>query len=146
MRGEVPDFEYRLPIGKAEVKLAGDDVSVITYGLMLHHCLEAATELKQEGIDVEVLDLRTLRPLDEGAILDSVQKTGKAIIVHEDNKVGGVGGEVAAIISEHAFDYLDAPIARLGAPDAPMPYNDELERQAIPSQEKIIETIRKLLR
>ena len=115
VRGEVPDGEYSLPIGKAEVKLEGDDMSVITYGLMLHHCLEAARALAQEGVSVEVVDLRTLRPLDQETVLDSVKKTGKALIVHEDNKAGGIGGEVAAIISEHAFAHLDGPVVRVAA-------------------------------
>ena len=145
VRGEVPETEYRLPIGKAEVKLAGNDVSVITYGLMLHHCLEAANELEQEGIQVEVLDLRTLRPLDEEAIIDSVKKTGKAIVVHEDNKVGGIGGEVAAILLEQAFDYLDAPVIRLGGPEVPaMPFSPPLEAMYLPDSGRIADAIYKL--
>ena len=116
VRGEVPEEEYTLPIGTADVKLEGDDISVITYGLMLHLCLEAARDLEDEGVSVEVLDLRTLRPLDSDAILETARKTGKVLIVHEDTKAVGIGGEVAAIVAEDAFEYLDAPInARRGA-------------------------------
>ena len=110
VRGEVPDAEYTLPIGKADVKLEGEDLTVITYGLVLHHCIEAARDLASEGIHAEVVDLRSLRPLDSATILESVKKTGKALVVHEDTRLGGIGGEVSAIIAEEAFDYLDAPI------------------------------------
>ena len=116
VRGEVPDEEYMLPIGAADVKLEGSDLSVITYGLMVHHCLEAARTLADEGISVEVVDLRTLRPLDAQAILQSVAKTGKALVVHEDSKAGGIGAEVAAIISEEAFSDLDGPREAAGGP------------------------------
>ena len=111
VRGEVPDAEYTLPIGKADVKLEGEDLTVITYGLVLHHCIEAARDLAAEGIHPEVVDLRSLRPLDSATVLESVRKTGKALVVHEDTRLGGIGGEVAAIIAEEAFDYLDAPIS-----------------------------------
>ena len=121
VRGEVPEGDYSLPIGEAEVKLEGEDLSVITYGLMLHHCIEAARALADEGVGVEVLDLRTLRPLDEQSIVATAEKTGKVLIVHEDTKAGGIGGEVAAIVAEQAFDYLDAPIARLAGPEVPRP-------------------------
>jgi 2-oxoisovalerate dehydrogenase E1 component beta subunit len=147
VRGDVPDEEYVLPIGKADVKLEGTDLSVITYGLMLHHCIEAARELEGEGISVEVVDLRTLRPLDKDTVLDSVRKTGKALIVHEDNKFGGIGGEVAAIISEEAFDYLDGPVTRLAGPEVPaMPYSPPLEALYMLDTGKIAEAMRKLAR
>src|SRR5215216_4528019 len=103
-------------------------MTVISYGLMLHYSLAAAAELAQAGIDAEVLDLRTLRPLDTAAILASVRKTGKAMIVHEDNLTGGLGGEIAALIGQHAFEHLDGPIVRVGGPDVPaMPYSRPLE-------------------
>ena len=145
VRGEVPDEEYTLPIGKADIKRAGDDISVITYGLMVHHCLEAAQELAGEGVGVEVIDLRTLRPLDTAAALQSVMKTGKALVVHEDNKVGGIGGEVAATIAEDAFEYLDAPVRRLAGPEVPaMPYSPPLEALYMLDSAKIAAAIRSL--
>ena len=145
VRGEVPDEEYTLPIGKADIKRAGDDISVITYGLMVHHCLEAAQELADEGVSVEVIDLRTLRPLDTDAALQSVMKTGKALVVHEDNKVGGIGGEVAAVIAEDAFEYLDAPVRRLAGPEVPaMPYSPPLEALYMLDSAKIAAAIRSL--
>ncbi len=145
VRGEVPDEEYTLPIGKADIKRAGDDISVITYGLMVHHCLEAAQELAGEGVGVEVIDLRTLRPLDTAAALQSVMKTGKALVVHEDNKVGGIGGEVAAVIAEDAFEYLDAPVRRLAGPEVPaMPYSPPLEALYMLDSAKIAAAIRSL--
>ena len=145
VRGEVPDEEYTLPIGKADIKRAGDDVSVITYGLMVHHCLEAAQDLAGEGVSVEVVDLRTLRPLDTDAALQSVMKTGKALVVHEDNKIGGIGGEVAATIAEDAFEYLDAPVRRLAGPEVPaMPYSPPLEALYMLDSAKIAAAIRSL--
>ena len=147
VRGEVPEAEYTLPIGKAEVKLEGEDISVITYGLMLHYCLEAARGLAEEGVSAEVVDLRTLRPLDEETVLSSVMKTGKALIVHEDTKAGGIGGEVAAIISEQAFDYLDGPVIRLAGPEVPaMPFSPPLEAKFLPDSNSIAEAIRQLAR
>ena len=147
VRGEVPDIDYTLPIGKADVKLKGDDLSVITYGLMVHHCLEAAREVKPEGIDVEVLDLRTLRPLDEEAIISTVKKTGKALIIHEDTKAGGIGGEVAAIVSEKAFEYLDGPVMRLAGPEVPaMPFSPPLEAMFMIDEQDIVRSIRSLAR
>ena len=145
VRGEVPDAEYTLPIGQAEVKFEGSDVSVITYGLMVHHCIEAARELATEGISAEVVDLRTVRPLDRDAILESVRKTGRALVVHEDTRSGGVGGEVAAIISEEAFEHLDAPVTRLTGPDVPpMPFSPPLEAVFMLGAEKIADAIRRL--
>ena len=147
VRGEVPDAEYTIPIGKADVKLEGEDISVITYGLMLHHCIEAAKMLAQEDISVEVVDLRTLRPLDSETVLQSVRKTGKALVVHEDTKAGGIGGEVAAIISEEAFDYLDGPVRRLAGPEVPaMPFSPPLEAKFMLDTDKIADAIRQLAR
>ena len=145
VRGEVPETEYTLPIGKAEVKLRGDDISVITYGLMLHHCLEAAQSLEQEGVSVEVLDLRTLRPLDEEAILSTAKKTGKVLIVHEDTKAGGIGGEVSAIVTEHVFEQLDGPVMRLAGPEVPaMPFSPPLEAMFLLDAEGIAGAMREL--
>ena len=145
MKGEIPDDEYTLPIGKADVKRAGDDISVITYGLMVHHCLEAADTAAQVGIDVEVMDLRTLRPLDNDAIIQTAKKTGKILIVHEDNKALGVGAEVASVIAEHAFEYLDGPIMRLAGPEVPaMPFSPPLEAMYMLDSEKIANSIKEL--
>jgi 2-oxoisovalerate dehydrogenase E1 component beta subunit len=145
IKGDVPEEDYRIPIGKADIKRAGSNMTVITYGLMLHYSLEAAEDLAHEGIEVEVLDLRTLRPLDSEAILSSVRKTSKALIVHEDNLTGGLGGEIAALISQHAFESLDGPITRVGAPDVPaMPYSKPLEEAFMPSPAKIADAMRKL--
>src|ERR1043165_1053764 len=144
-KGEVPDEDYRIPIGKADVKRAGREMTVITYGLMLHYCWEAAEELAAEDVEVEVLDLRTLRPLDSEAILSSIRKTSKALIVHEDNLTGGLGGEIAALIGQQAFEHLDGPITRVCAPDVPaMPYSEALEEAFMPSPAKIADAMRKL--
>ena len=145
VRGEVPDVEYTLPIGVADVKMEGVDMSVITYGLMLHHCLEAARSLAGEGVSVEVVDLRTVRPLDEETIVKSVEKTGKALIVHEDTKAGGIGGEVAAIVAEHAFEYLDGPVMRLAGAEVPaMPFSPPLEAAFMLDADKIAGAMRRL--
>ena len=145
VRGEVPDDEYVLPIGEADVKRNGTDVTVVTYGLMLHYCLEAADTLSQEGVSAEVVDLRTLKPLDRDAILSSVKKTGKALIVHEDNITGGVGAEVSALLAEEAFEYLDGPVTRLCGPDIPtMPFAPTLEDVYMPNTDKIAAALRKL--
>ena len=147
VRGEVPETEYTLPIGKADVKLEGDDLTVITYGLVLHHCIEAARDLAAEGIHAEVVDLRSLRPLDSATVLESVKKTGKALVVHEDTRLGGIGGEVAAIIAEEAFDYLDAPIVRLTGPEVPaMPFSPPLEAKFMLDTGQIADAIRNLAR
>jgi 2-oxoisovalerate dehydrogenase E1 component beta subunit len=145
VRGEVPEGDYTLPIGKAEVKRPGRNVTVVTYGLMLHYCLEAAQVLAGEGVEVEVVDLRTLKPLDRATVLESVKKTGKLLIVHEDNITGGVGAEVAARVADEAFGYLDAPIARLCGPDVPtMPFAATLEEAYMPNTEKIAAALRQL--
>ncbi|MBM3949198.1 MAG: alpha-ketoacid dehydrogenase subunit beta [SAR202 cluster bacterium] len=147
VRGEVPDEEYTLPIGVADVKLEGSDISVITYGLMLHHCIEAARELAKEGISVEVVDLRTLRPLDEATVLVSVRKTGKALVVHEDTRAVGIGAEVAATIAEKAFDRLDGPVTRLAGPDVPaMPFSPPLEEMFMLDSKNIADAVRTLAR
>ena len=145
VRGEVPDVEYTIPIGRADVKREGEDLSVFTYGLMVHHCIEAAQTVAGEGISAEVVDLRTLRPLDTEGVLASAMKTGKALVVHEDNKVGGIGGEIAATIAEDAFEYLDAPVRRLAGPEVPaMPFSPPLEALYMLDSEKIADAIRQL--
>ena len=145
VRGEVPEEDYVLPIGKADIKRSGEHITVISYGLMLHYCLEAAEVLAGEGVEVEVVDLRTLKPLDSETFLESVQKTGRALIVHEDNITGGVGAEVAAIIADKGFDYLDAPVSRVCGPDIPtMPFATSLEEAYMPNTEKIAVGLRKL--
>jgi len=144
IKGEVPEGDYVVPIGKANVVRQGKDLSILTYGLAVHQCLEAAEAVADE-VSVEVVDLRTLAPLDKEAILASVRKTGKALIVHEDNLTGGIGGEVAAIIAEEAFDYLDGPVLRLAMPDVPaVPYSPPLEGYCLLNPEKIAAAIRKL--
>ncbi|SDW54839.1 branched-chain alpha-keto acid dehydrogenase E1 component [Marininema mesophilum] len=145
IKGEVPTEDYTVPIGEAEVKREGDDVTVISYGLTLHFALKAAEELEKEGISVHVLDLRTIIPLDKEAILEATVKTGKVLIVHEDNLTGGFGGEVSALISENAFFELDAPIRRLAGPDVPaMPYSPPLEKEFMLNPEKVKTAIREL--
>lgn len=145
VKGEVPEGDYTVPIGVAEVKRQGTDLTVIAYGLMLHYSLQAAEEVAKDGISVEVVDLRSILPLDKKTILESVSKTGKVLIVHEDNKTGGIGGEVAAIIAEEAFDSLDAPIMRLCGPDIPaVPFSPTMQEAFMPNPEKIGEAMRKL--
>jgi 2-oxoisovalerate dehydrogenase E1 component beta subunit len=144
-KGEVPDGDYVIPIGSAELKRKGDDITVITYGSTLHFCLEAASVLSREdGIQARVLDLRTLAPLDTGLILDSVRETGKVIIVHEDSLTGGIGGEIAALISEHAFQSLDAPVRRVAARDTPVPFAPSLEEFVLPDTHKVLAALREL--
>ena len=145
--GEVPEGPYTVPIGKAEVKRDGTDLTVITYGLTVHFALQAAEDLAKEGIDALVLDLRTLQPLDREAILEAAAKTGKVLIVHEDNKTGGVGAEVAAIIAEELLYDLDAPIMRFCGFDVPaMPISPPLEKFFMPNKEKVQEAMLRLAR
>ncbi len=144
LREEVPDGEILVPIGKAHVARKGKDVSIITYAAMLQVALEAATAAATEGIEVEVLDLRTLLPLDEESILATAAKTGKVIILHEATRTGGPGGEVAALIAERAFEYLDAPVVRVAPPDTPVPYSPPLEDYFLPNADKVGKAIRAL--
>jgi len=145
--GEVPSEPYRLPIGKADVKREGTDISLISWSRMALECLKAADALSSEGVSCEVVDLRSLRPLDIEAICASVKKTSHALIVHESPVFGGFGGEVCAAINEsEAFYYLDAPVKRLGGAETPIPYAPELERQAAPSAERIAIEAMQLLR
>jgi 2-oxoisovalerate dehydrogenase E1 component beta subunit len=145
IKGEVPETDYVLPIGKADVKREGTDITVISYGLTLHFALQAAEKLAQEDISAHVLDLRTLYPLDKEAIIEAASKTGKVLIVHEDNKEGGIGGEVAAIIAEHCLFDLDAPIKRLCGPDVPaMPYSPPMEKFFMLNPDKVLAAMREL--
>jgi 2-oxoisovalerate dehydrogenase E1 component beta subunit len=146
IKGEVPDGEEVLvPLGQARVSREGKDVSVFAYGMMHFYCLRAAETLAAEGIEVEVVDLRTLAPLDKAAVLESVRKTGKALIVHEDNLTGGFGAEVAAILAEEAFTDLDAPVRRLAGPDVPaVPFSHPLQDWFMPNAEKIAAALREL--
>ncbi len=145
--GEVPEEQYSIPLGKADVKRSGKDVTIVATAIMVHKALEAAKELEAEGIDVEIIDPRTLVPLDEETIIESVKKTGKCIVVHEAVKRGGYGGEIASMIAEsEAFDYLDAPIKRLGGLAVPIPYNPTLEKAVIPQVPDIIEAAKELAR
>jgi 2-oxoisovalerate dehydrogenase E1 component beta subunit len=145
VRGEVPEGEYDMPLGRAAVTRVGRQVTVVAYGLMAHYALEAADRVEEEGISVEVVDLRTLRPLDRGTLLDSVRKTGKCLIVYEDNRFGGYGAEIAAIVAEEAFDFLDGPVTRVAGPDVPaVPYNHVLEDWFMVNPAKIADAIRAL--
>ncbi len=140
-KGDVPDEEYLIPFGEADVKKEGSDVTLLTYSYMTLKCLEAAEVLEKEGISVEVVDLRTLKPLDEKLILESARKTGRVIVVHEACKRGGIGGDIAAMIMEEAYDDLDGPVLRVCGLDTSIPYNLELEKVCIPTTEDIVEAI-----
>jgi pyruvate dehydrogenase E1 component beta subunit len=144
-KGEVPAEEYLVPLGKADLKREGTDVTVVTYSYMTLKCLEAATILEKEGVSVEVVDLRTLLPLDEETILRSARKTGRVVVVHEACKRGGVGGDIAAMIAEEAYDDLDGPVLRVAGKNTPIPYNTTLEKAAVPSVEDIVEAILKTM-
>lgn len=134
----------RIPLGKARVARQGRDVSVITYAAMVHVALEAAEALAKDGIDLEVIDLRTLLPLDREAIAETVKKTNRVMVLHEDTKTGGIAGEVAAVINEEAFDYLDAPIARIASLDTPVPFSPPLEHAFLPKVEDVVREAKRL--
>jgi len=139
--GEVPEEEYLIPLGKADIKRQGTDVTLVTYSYMTLKCMEAAQKLEEQGISAEVVDLRTLSPLDKETILKSVEKTSRLVIVHEAVKRGGVGGDIAAMVMEEGFDYLDAPILRVAGKNTVVPYNLELEKNCVPTVEEIIQTV-----
>ncbi len=143
--GHVPEEEYWIPIGKADTKRSGKDITVLTYSRMTYVCLEAAERLSNEGIDMEVVDLRTLKPLDFETVAESVKKTFHVLVVHEACLTGGFGGEVAARIGQELFDYLDAPVTRIGAKDVPIPFNRDMEDFVLPQVSDIIEGVRALL-
>jgi 2-oxoisovalerate dehydrogenase E1 component beta subunit len=144
IKEELPESEYLVPIGKAAVKREGRHLTIISYAAMLHTSLEAAEILAREGIECEVIDLRTLLPLDKETILTSVKKTNKLLIVHEDTRTGGIAGEIAAIVCEGAFDDLDGPIVRVTSLDTPVPYSPPLEEHFLPNAEKIVTAAREL--
>ncbi|MBZ5591488.1 MAG: alpha-ketoacid dehydrogenase subunit beta [Acidobacteriia bacterium] len=146
IKEEVPDGDFTVPIGQAAVVREGRDLSIITYGAMVHVAREAAEALENEGISVEIVDLRTLAPLDEDTVLASVRKTSKVLLLHEDTMTGGIGGELAARIAQKAFEYLDGPIVRLTAPDTPVPYSPPLEEAFLPNATKLVEAARSLAR
>ncbi|WP_373892718.1 alpha-ketoacid dehydrogenase subunit beta [Virgibacillus sp. CBA3643] len=145
LKGEVPDDDYVLPIGKADVKREGSDITVITYGLSVHFALQASEKLAEEGVDAHILDLRTIYPLDKEAIIEAAKKTGKVLLITEDNKEGSIIGEVAAIIAENCLFDLDAPVARLAGPDIPsMPFAPTMEKYFMINPEKVEDAMRKL--
>lgn len=140
---DVPEESYKIELGKADIKREGTDVTIVATAIMVHKALEAAAELEKEGISVEVVDPRTIVPLDKETIINSVKKTGRLIVVHEAVQRGGFGGEIVSVVAEsEAFDYLDAPIKRLGGKEVPIPYNPKLEKAAIPQVPDIIEAVR----
>jgi 2-oxoisovalerate dehydrogenase E1 component beta subunit len=145
IKGDVPEERFTIPFGKADVKRSGDDLTVVSYGLLMHECLEAANRLSGEGIEVEVVDLRSIFPLDIETVLESVAKTSKVMIVYEDNKFLGVGAEVAAQVAEKAMFELDGPIVRIGGPHVPaMPYAPTLEHWFLPDADRLEQEMRKL--
>jgi 2-oxoisovalerate dehydrogenase E1 component beta subunit len=144
IKEEVPEEDYVVPIGKAAVRREGTSISVITYGAMVWVALEAAQELEKEGISLEVVDLRSLLPYDEEAVLASVRKCNKVLLLHEDTRTGGMAGELAALIAEKAFDDLDGPIVRVTAPDTPVPFSPPLEDYFLPNAQKLAEAARRL--
>ena len=146
-KGMVSDGDYIVPIGKADIKREGKDLTIITYGRIVPVCLQVAQDLEKEGIDIEIVDPRTLLPLDKETIIQSVKKTGKVLIVHEAVQTGGFGGEIAAVIADsEAFFYLDAPIRRLGGLDVPIPYCPELEKNAVPTEQTITKAVYDLMK
>jgi pyruvate/2-oxoglutarate/acetoin dehydrogenase E1 component len=144
MTGSVPEEDYVIPLGKADIKKEGRDVTLVTWSKMVFDCLEAAAKLEEEGIYAEVLDLRTLNPLDLEAIVNSVKKTGRAVIVHEACKTGGFGGELSTLIMESAFDYLDGPVRRVAGLDTPIPYALHLETEVIPNPDWIVKAVKEI--
>jgi pyruvate dehydrogenase E1 component beta subunit len=144
-QGEVPEESYAIPLGKADIKRAGKDITVVATAMMVGRALSAAEKLAGSGISLEVIDPRTLSPLDEETLLNSVKKTHRLLIVHEEVKFAGSGAEIAAMVAEKAFDYLDAPIVRVGAPFTPVPFSPPLEQEFIPSEEKIIQAAKKMM-
>lgn len=144
IKEELPEEDFTVPIGKAVVRRSGSDVSVITYGAMVFVALDAAKELEKEGIDLEVVDLRSLLPYDRETVLESVKRTNKVILLHEDTRTGGFAGELAAEISEKAFEHLDGPIRRITAPDTPVPYSPPLEEFFLPKVSDVVRVAREL--
>jgi pyruvate dehydrogenase E1 component beta subunit len=145
VRGEVPDGDYIVPIGKSEVKRVGRDVTIVTYSKMLETSMKAADELAKEGIEVEIVDLRSLRPLDTGPVIESFKKTNRAVVVEEGWPTFGIGAEISARIYEQAFDYVDAPVKRVAQKEVPLPYNRTLEQLALPQVQDVIDAVKEVL-
>jgi pyruvate/2-oxoglutarate/acetoin dehydrogenase E1 component len=146
IKDDVPDEDYVVPLGKAMIRREGADLSIITFGAMVYTALDAASKLAEDGVEAEVLDLRSLAPLDRDAVLTTVSKTSRALLLHEATLTGGIGGELAAIIAEEAFGYLDAPVTRVASLDTPVPYAPPLEAAFLPSVDKVVGAARKLVR
>jgi pyruvate dehydrogenase E1 component beta subunit len=144
-RGEVPEGDYTVPIGKSKVQREGRDLTIVTYSKMLEVSTKAADQLSKDGIEVEIVDLRTLRPLDMEPVIESFMKTNRAVIVEEGWRSYGVGAEVASRIYEEAFDYVDAPIKRVAQAEVPLPYNRALEQLALPKVENVVEAVKEVL-
>jgi pyruvate/2-oxoglutarate/acetoin dehydrogenase E1 component len=144
IKEELPSDDFVVPIGRANLRREGSDISIITYGAMVYTALDAAEQLAQEGIDVEVLDIRSLLPLDEEAILETAKKTSKIVVLHEATLTGGPGGEIVARIAERAFEYLDGPIVRIAPPDTPVPYSPPLEEAFLPQVSDVVTKVREL--
>lgn len=144
IKEELPTDDYIVPIGKAAVRREGTDLSVITFGACVHHALEAADQLSDEGVSVEVIDLRTLLPVDRNALIATTRKTNKVILYHEAQRTGGIGAELAAILAEECFEWLDGPLVRVTAPDSPVPYAPPLEAAFLPGKEDLLEAARRL--
>jgi pyruvate dehydrogenase E1 component beta subunit len=145
IEGEVPEEEYTIPFGKADVKREGADVTVVATMYMVQKALNAAKELEKEGLSVEVVDPRTLTPLDRRAIISSVKKTGRIVVVSEDCKTAGVSAEIAAVVAEEALDYLDAPVKRVAEPDTPIPFSPPLEQYVIPTEKTIVKAVKEVV-
>jgi len=146
-KGEVPEEQYTIPFGVADIKRQGKDLTIVSSGIMVHKSLAVVNRLAEEGIDVEVVDVRTLKPLDNDTIINSVSKTGKLLVVHEAVETAGWAGEIMAVVSgSRAFDYLDAPMRRLTGKNVPIPYNRQLERAAVPQEEDIEREVRAILK
>ena len=140
----IPEEEYTVPIGQADIKREGSDVTVVAIGFMVQRALAAAEKLQKEGISIEVVDPRTLAPLDKQTIIESLRKTGRLVIMDEEPKTERASSEIAAIIAEEAFDYLDAPIKRVCAPDTPIPFSQALEREWMPDEDDLIKAVNEL--
>ncbi|MBA7716246.1 Acetoin:2,6-dichlorophenolindophenol oxidoreductase subunit beta [subsurface metagenome] len=145
LTSQIPDEEYLIPLGKADIKREGSDVTVVATGLMVYRALAAAAKLQEKGVNIEVIDPRTLVPLDKQAIIDSVKKTGKLVIIDEDPKTGGAAAEISAIVAEEAFDFLDAPIKRVCALDTPIPFSPVLEKFWMPDEEDLIKAVTEIM-
>ena len=144
IKNEIPEEDFVVPLGKGDIKKKGNDITLITYGAMVHIALEASEVLQKDGVEIEVIDLRTLSPLDEGIIKKSVSKTNKVLILQEDKKTLGISSEISAIISEELFEELDGPIIRVTAPDTHVPFSPPLEEFYLPDVKKTVDALRKL--